>query len=82
MKKLFPPNALATIYRTEEKRILRKFYLLPNFQLNLAKMKVLSVIVINVTYRRIILYMRINLSVRLLVEGTVLAAACCLRYFF
>ena len=65
MKKLFPLNSL--LY-TEEKRILRKFYLLPYFHLNLTKMKVISVIVINVISARIILYLTINLKVRLLVE--------------
>ena len=72
MKKRFPPNSL--LY-TEEKRILRKFYLLPYFHLNLTKMKVISVIVINVISARIILYLTTNLSIRLLVECIVLEKA-------
>ena len=73
MKKLFLPNSL--LY-AEEKRILRKFYHLPYSHLNLTKMKVMSVIVINVISARIILHLTINISVRLLVECTVLEVTC------
>ena len=60
----------------EEKGILKKFYLLPYFHLNLTKMKVISVIAINVISARTFLYLAINLSLRLLVEFIEVEAEC------
>ena len=74
MKKLFLANSRTPI--KEEKRILKKFYLFAYFHLNLRKMKGHSAIVINVTSARIILYLIINASVRLLVECTVQDVQC------
>ena len=74
MKKVF--HLFHSLHYTEQKTILRKFYLLPYFHLNVAKIKVQSVVVINLISVRIILYFIVNLSARLLVECTVLEVAC------
>ena len=61
---------------TQEKRTLKKFYPFSYLYLNLTKLKVLSVIAINVISAKIILYLIIHLGVTLLVEYIVLEVAC------
>ena len=72
IKKLFPPNSVTA----QEKRTLKKFYPFSYLYLNLTKLKVLSVIAINVISAKIILYLIIHLGVTLLVEYIVLEVAC------
>ena len=69
MKKVF--HLFHSLHYTEQKTTLRKSYLPPYFHLNVA-----NVVVINLISVRIILYFIVNLSVRLLVECTVLEVAC------
>ena len=56
MRNFFSSNSPTTLHRRENN--LRKFYLLPHFHLNLTKMKVQSVAVINVMPIEIILIIK------------------------
>ena len=66
MKKIFPPNTLKIFYR--RKKNLRKFYHLLCFLLRLSKLKTLLLVVTNVIFTIIFLYLTLNSNVGLQVE--------------
>ena len=70
MKKIFPPNTTKTLDRCK-KKIFRTFYHLLCFLVKLSKLEILLLVVTNVIFVRIFLYLTLNSNVRLQVEYTI-----------